>query len=80
MPALTVKNIPQGLYQKLKDSAKAHHRSLNSELIFCLENTLMPTRVAASERIRRAQALRSGVPDGEISAADIAEAIDKGRP
>jgi plasmid stability protein len=32
MPALTVKNIPDDLYDHLKVSAKAHHRSINSEL------------------------------------------------
>jgi len=30
MPAVTVKNIPDELYKKLKDSAANHRRSINS--------------------------------------------------
>ncbi|WP_274607669.1 FitA-like ribbon-helix-helix domain-containing protein [Thiohalocapsa halophila] len=28
MPAVTIKNLPDGLYQRLKTNARAHHRSL----------------------------------------------------
>ncbi|MFV1922255.1 MAG: FitA-like ribbon-helix-helix domain-containing protein [Methylotenera sp.] len=31
MPAITVKSIPDNLYSQLKQSAEAHHRSINSE-------------------------------------------------
>ena len=33
---LTLKNIPEDVYRRLKLSAEAHRRSLNSEAIVCL--------------------------------------------
>lgn len=36
MASLTIKNIPDKLYQQLKHAANTHHRSINSELIVCI--------------------------------------------
>lgn len=80
MPALTIKNVPQELYEKLKLSASVHHRSINSELISCLEAMLMPKRVTPDERITRARVLRQGIQTEAVSVADIADAIAQGRP
>lgn len=52
---LTLKNIPDEVYERLKASAAAHRRSLNSEAIVCLESVLVPGRVAVSERLARAR-------------------------
>ena len=41
MPAtLTLKNIPDEVYERLKASAETHRRSLNSEAIVCLKSVL----------------------------------------
>ena len=40
MTNLTIKNIPQGLYQRLKSSAEAGRRSLNGEVIHRLEQSV----------------------------------------
>jgi len=56
---LTLKNIPDYVYDQLKLSAGMHRRSLNSEAIVCLEAALVPTRVAPTERLARARALRA---------------------
>ena len=80
MPAITIKNIPQELYEKLKHSAAAHHRSINSELISCLETILMPSKITPSERIARARKLRPGIPDNAVNAEEISNAIAQGRP
>jgi len=80
MPALTIKNMPDELYQKLKDAAHAHRRSINSELIYCLETVLNPRMVTPAERLQRARSLRQQVPAGKVSPADIEDAIDLGRP
>ena len=42
MPSLTIKNIPDELYVELKHTAEQHHRSINSEVIVCLEQSLLP--------------------------------------
>ncbi|HCU53654.1 MAG TPA: plasmid stability protein [Gammaproteobacteria bacterium] len=79
MPAnLTLKNIPDDIYASLKDSAATHHRSLNSEIIVCLERVLMPRRISAEERLERARQLRAG--RATVSRNQIARAIRQGRP
>lgn len=80
MPALTIKNIPDDLYEKLKKTAQSHHRSLNSEIIHCLESVLVPQKMDVSDRLKRAQKLRAQIPDGTISSVDIDDAINQGRP
>lgn len=40
MPSLTIKNIPTDLYQQLKARAGQNRRSMNNEVIVCLERAL----------------------------------------
>lgn len=79
MPSLTVKNIPEDLYEQLKHAANAHHRSINSELINCLEKTLLPRKITQQERLDSARALRSQVNATVIDAAELDEAKRAGR-
>ena len=77
---LTLKNIPDSVYTRLKSAAAAHRRSLNSEAIVCLESVLMPTKTAPSERLARARELRAALPAGKFRARDIDAAKRKDRP
>jgi antitoxin FitA len=77
---LTLKNIPDTLYERLKASAEKHRRSLNSEAIVCLESVLLPTKMTPKERLARARALRDTLPQGEFQEHDIDEAKKQGRP
>lgn len=79
MPNITVKNIPDSIYNKLKQQAQAHHRSMNSEIIACLEHTVEPERISDDEILRQARMMRKKVR-GRVSAEDIQAAIDQGRP
>lgn len=76
---ITLKGIPNGLYERLKIAARSHHRSLNSEVIACLERQLSPTVVSADERLTRARALRARLGSAELQAEDIAAAVRTGR-
>ena len=76
---LTLKNIPDELYGRLKAAAEAHRRSLNSEVLVCLEAVLLPQRVSAAERVARARALRQALPADAFNADDIARLRDEGR-
>ena len=80
MPALTVKNIPEDLYKELKYVAEQHHRSINSEVIVCLKRILFPKRISAEDRLYTIQALRSQIATDAITAEDIDQAINEGRP
>lgn len=77
---LTLKNIPDEIYASLKASAASHHRSLNSEIIACLEKTLMPRLIGAEERIERARQLRAATRPAAFSRRQIAHSIRQGRP
>lgn len=39
--SLTLKNVPVRLHRLLKEQAREHKRSLNQEVILCLERTLL---------------------------------------
>ena len=79
MPSITVKNIPDSIYNKLKKQAEAQHRSMNSEIITCLEQSVEPKRVSPDEILRQARMIRKKVR-GSLSAAEIQSAIEQGRP
>ena len=76
---LTLKNVPDELYGRLKQSAAVHHRSLNSEVIVCLESILLPQRISVDERLARARQLRQKLPSGAFSADEIARLRAEGR-
>jgi antitoxin FitA len=77
---LTLKNIPDAVYERLKTAAEMHRRSMNSEAIVCPEAVLMPTKLAPSERLARARELRAALPQRTFLASDIDLAKREGRP
>jgi plasmid stability protein len=79
MPALTIKNIPEELYDHLKASAQLHRRSINSELIHCLECALLPHKAGSEEHIAAARGLRKQAKAQRISVHDIDAAKNYGR-
>jgi len=74
---ITLKNIPDGIYAQLRQSADRHHRSLNSEVIACLERVLLPVAIEPEERLARIQRLRQ---PSAIKASSIDKAKRTGRP
>ncbi len=79
MATVTFKNIPDDLYEQLKQAANAHHRSVNSELIHCLEKAFKPTPVSAAELAEKALALRNRVAAKQLDTEEINTAINQGR-
>lgn len=79
MASLTIKNIPDDLYDMLKQSASVHHRSVNSELIHCLEKSLQPTLLSADQLADTARVLRSRVKAERLDANEINQAKNQGR-
>lgn len=76
---ITLKNIPEEIYLGLKSAAKAHRRSLNSEVIACLEHVLTPTRIDNDAHLAAARQIREELKGKTFKVADIRKAIDKGR-
>jgi plasmid stability protein len=79
MTALTLKNIPERLYLALKTAAQRDHRSLNAQVIYCLEQALVASEspLSPEKRLDRFRALRPTIPP--LTTEEIGEAIDKGR-
>ena len=76
---LTLKNIPDEIYARLKAAAQMHRRSLNSEAIVCLEEVLIPTRPPAAERLARARELRGALSANKFRPGDIEAFKQQGR-
>ena len=75
---ITLKNIPDDIYRRLKDAAASQHRSINSEVIACLERALVPATIGIDERLARARQVRESL-DGPFRVAEIGDAIRSGR-
>lgn len=80
MPAITVKNIPDDLYQRLRSAAAIHHRSINSELLVCLEEVLQPVRLTVDEHLAAAARLRAQLDGLRVTEKEISAAKRAGRP
>jgi antitoxin FitA len=81
MPSITVKGIPEELYANLKRAAAEHRRSVNQEVIVCLEKALREChRVDPRERLRRIDALRERMALPRLTDEILQEAKRAGRP
>jgi antitoxin FitA len=63
MPSLTIKNIPAPLVRRLKTRAVANRRSLNHEVIVCLEAAAGSVSIDPETLLARARALRAKTAD-----------------
>jgi antitoxin FitA len=78
--SITLKSIPDDVYLRLKSSADANRRSLNSEAIVCLESALRKPQTPTAERIARIRALTQGLDPKKLAKVDIDRAKREGRP
>ena len=81
---MTLKNIPDAVYERLKHAAEARRRSMNSEANVCLEAVLLPARPTTAERLTQARALRASLSEGHLPRARSTgssgrDARDRGR-
>jgi plasmid stability protein len=79
VPAITVKNIPDSLYCQLKQSAEAHHRSINSELIVCLEKVLTPQKIDKDILLSSARSIRDRLNHLKVTEEALNSARNMGR-
>lgn len=76
---ITIRDIPDDVYDKLKQQAELHHRSINSEVIVYLKRMVQSNRPHPDQIINRAKKLKQKAK-GSLSMDQIQKAIDKGRP
>lgn len=80
MPTITVKNIPNDLYEQLKRSAEANRRSINSEIIACIEQAVQSRQLDPEAIPARAQRLREKTAQYRVTDEDFSKMKREGRP
>jgi len=83
MPGITIKNIPDDLYQRLVETARTQHRSLAKEIVVALERHVgKPTqdKRALLERIRTVrERYQPTISDADIESWKNLGRHDRGR-
>jgi antitoxin FitA len=78
MPSITIKNIPDEVYDRIKLRAETNRRSINSEIIECLDQITRPSQVNADIVRYEAKRLRDSIKV-KIKEEDVKSAIRQGR-
>lgn len=71
MANITVKNIPDDLYEKLSRCAKINRRSINQEIIVCIENTVQNKVYTPMQILEKARKLRNKTSDHPIGSDEL---------
>jgi len=79
MATVTIKGLPDDLYDRLKRRAATHRRSINRELIVCLEEMLLGNRVDPREMLRWADRVREQARIRPYTEAALKAAKNRGR-
>lgn len=77
---ITLKGIPDEVYARLQQSASANRRSINSEVIVCLESLLLPRRASAAAQLASIRALRSRMRAEDFDHDELDRIKREGRP
>ncbi len=78
MANLTVKDLPDDLYQKLKARARAHRRSIAGETTVILERALGERVISEDKLMSRAQRLREE-SSAYLTESERKEVVREGR-
>ncbi|MEP6781812.1 MAG: plasmid stability protein [Gemmatimonadaceae bacterium] len=79
MPTLTLKGLPDALYERLKSQAVANRRSLNREIIFCLEQAVNTAPIDVNATLARLDKLREQAAIPYVTDRELREAKNDGR-
>ena len=77
---ITVKNIPPELYERLKQRAALHHRSINSEVIVLMEQSLAAKKRKPEDFLASAKVLREKTGRYDLKKEFVDRAKRAGRP
>jgi antitoxin FitA len=79
MPTLTIKGLPDPIYERLKAQADAHRRSLNGEIIVCLERAVSATRLDPVAWLAEAREFRQSLKIQPMTDRELRVARETGR-
>jgi plasmid stability protein len=80
MPVLTIKGMPESLHRRLKERAAEHRRSLNNEILVCLEGAVAVEPADPRAVLARADAIRTRLHLPRLTDARLRAAKASGRP
>jgi len=79
MASVTVKNIPDDLYERLRSVAEINRRSINSEIIVCIEKAVVSHRIDVDRTLEYARRLRRVTAGHRISDEKFSQFKAEGR-
>jgi len=79
MATVTVKNIPDELYTRLKSVAAINRRSINSEIIMCIERAVVSRQIDPIKILENARQLRKLTTNHPIRDEEFNQAKAEGR-
>jgi len=79
MVTVTIKNIPEEIYERVKNQAKINHRSINGEILSILEQAISIPPIDIQATIKRASKVRELTAQYTITADEIEKLINEGR-
>lgn len=80
MATLTIRNVPTPLYEALTQRAKRRRRSLNSEMIFLIEQYMIEPQREVEEELEEIRKIRESLPHVYVTDEDLYFAKNEGRP
>ena len=79
MATVTVKNIPDELYARLKSVAVINRRSINSEINMCIEHAVVSRQIDPKKILENARQLRKITANHPIGDEEFNQAKTEGR-
>jgi plasmid stability protein len=79
MPTVTIENVSDRLYEKLKKRAGENRRSINNEAIFCLKHALQDSRVDPEAILAKVEALQQQTSLPPLTDEILRAAKEEGR-
>ena len=79
MPSITVKNIPDHAYKILKQTATAHRRSINNEIIRLIEKATISKQFSPEQHLNAARQSRAKTKGFLLTPEILQETKEKGR-
>ena len=79
MVTVTIKNIPEQVYERIKAQAKKNHRSINGEILSILEQAISLPPIDVQATLERASRVRELTADYTVTADEIERWINEGR-
>lgn len=78
MNNITVRNIPNNIHKKLKKRSELSRRSINSEIIACLEEVLLTNKTEVEKLLLKSKEIKNNI-NFEISIEELEKAKNYGR-